>query len=202
MCRFICLASLCGYVVACGEGSDECQCNKNASCNSYTRCVDEVAQRCSDGPCCQENWYVVQDCGSSAQICLDNPWSAQCFDQNCADGFVSGDETDVDCGGSCPKCPDGAVCLLPQDCQDENCLDGICEYFCCNADATCLRPFDCRTEYCVEGICESSCFDGVINGDETDLDCGGDCLGCPDGDACLVPEDCLTGYCFGGICGF
>ena len=40
------------------------------------------------------------------------------------------------------------------------------------------------------------CLDGVQNGDETDLDCGGSCAaGCADGLKCLADEDCLSGTC-------
>lgn len=50
-------------------------------------------------------------------------------------------------------------------------------------------------------IPEPLCDDSVLNGTETDLDCGGD--GCPpcaiDG-TCVTSDDCATGACTGGIC--
>lgn len=46
-----------------------------------------------------------------------------------------------------------------------------------------------------------SCTDGIKNGSETDIDCGGnDCTGCADGKACKGYADCATGTCSGGIC--
>ena len=46
------------------------------------------------------------------------------------------------------------------------------------------------------------CSDGKQNGDETDVDCGGDtCAGCADGLACLSHADCADGYCSDGLCG-
>jgi hypothetical protein len=49
---------------------------------------------------------------------------------------------------------------------------------------------------------EPSCTDGVLNGDETSLDCGGpDCTGCPDGSACVENGDCTSGTCTAGTCG-
>lgn len=47
-----------------------------------------------------------------------------------------------------------------------------------------------------------TCADGVKNGEETAVDCGGDACGpCPDGAACAVDADCLGGSCnAGGVC--
>src|SRR5688572_4536632 len=35
---------------------------------------------------------------------------------SCGDGALNGDETDVDCGGTCPPCEDGGDCVDPEDC--------------------------------------------------------------------------------------
>jgi hypothetical protein len=45
-----------------------------------------------------------------------------------------------------------------------------------------------------------SCTDGVLGGDETDLDCGGSCLVCEVGLLCLADKDCATGLCDLGRC--
>lgn len=46
-----------------------------------------------------------------------------------------------------------------------------------------------------------SCDDGVLNGQETDIDCGGGaCLPCPAQLACLAPGDCSSKICQGGVC--
>ncbi len=39
------------------------------------------------------------------------------------------------------------------------------------------------------------CFDGIQNGDETDIDCGGSCSPCSDGKNCLINSDCQSNYC-------
>lgn len=46
------------------------------------------------------------------------------------------------------------------------------------------------------------CADRVVDGDETDIDCGGAtaCPRCTAGAMCTVPEDCQTGGCVGGRC--
>jgi hypothetical protein len=45
------------------------------------------------------------------------------------------------------------------------------------------------------------CVDGVKNGTETDVDCGGlDCAKCALGKICLVATDCASSVCSGGKC--
>lgn len=66
---------------------------------------------------------------------------------SCSNGTRDGDESDVDCGGSCSACADGADCEAASDCQSQVCTA-----------SSCAAP---------------SCSDGVQNGDERELDCGG-----------------------------
>ena len=51
-------------------------------------------------------------------------------------------------------------------------------------------------------LCVPHCFDGVTNGDESDVDCGGDaCVArCQTGQTCSVNGDCASGICNYGIC--
>jgi len=44
----------------------------------------------------------------------------------CSDGQKNGDETDVDCGGSCGACEGGAACGGDADCTSNKCDDGTC----------------------------------------------------------------------------
>ena len=46
-----------------------------------------------------------------------------------------------------------------------------------------------------------SCTDGIKNGKETDIDCGGpDCSPCASGRTCTRVLDCTSGHCSAGIC--
>jgi hypothetical protein len=51
------------------------------------------------------------------------------------------------------------------------------------------------------GCTPPTCTDGVQDGNETGVDCGGGCAGCPDGALCCMSIDCATSQCNGGICG-
>ena len=45
------------------------------------------------------------------------------------------------------------------------------------------------------------CENGVQDGDETDVDCGGGtCSGCADGEGCALGSDCLSRFCDNGSC--
>ena len=54
---------------------------------------------------------------------------------SCVDGIKNGSETDVDCGGSCPRCVDGRSCGSRNDCATALCNGGTCQAP--NADADC-----------------------------------------------------------------
>src|SRR5436309_1426335 len=44
----------------------------------------------------------------------------------CADGVKNDDETDTDCGGSCPACAGGRVCVANGDCVSGGCIMQRC----------------------------------------------------------------------------
>jgi hypothetical protein len=85
----------------------------------------------------------------------------------CHDRVLDGDETDIDCGGSCGACRGGAACVKGGDCQSGA----------CNSNA-CAAP---------------SCSDGIRNGFESDTDCGWNCGACAEGKQCVLDADCATG---------
>jgi hypothetical protein len=141
----------------------------------------------------------------------------------CDDGARNGDESDTDCGGSCPACDDGSACGVPGDCASNRCESGSC-FSCsdlirngaeiaidcggpcpgCPDGTVCTLPVDCASGRCEVGTNEddlcASCADHRQTGTETDIDCGGTCDGCADGRSCAEPADCLSGICAGGLC--
>jgi hypothetical protein len=57
----------------------------------------------------------------------------------CVDGIKNGSETDVDCGGTCPRCATGKSCASRSDCTSARCANGACQ--------TCVDPnTDCGTD--------------------------------------------------------
>ncbi len=94
-------------------------------------------------------------------------------ESSCTDGVQNGDETGIDCGGSCAACP--------------TCTDGIQ-----NGNET---GVDCG------GACTAcnTCSDGIQNGNETGVDCGGSCASCPTCSDGIQNGD-ETGVDCGGAC--
>lgn len=84
----------------------------------------------------------LEDCARSGDEddngladCAD-PTCAQeraCRPPTCTDREKNGDEADVDCGGACGPCADGATCT-----RDDHCEAGLC------GDGRCLRLPSCR----------------------------------------------------------
>ncbi|MBK8252743.1 MAG: hypothetical protein IPK82_08760 [Polyangiaceae bacterium] len=66
----------------------------------------------------------------------------------------------------------------------------------------CTVAADCATTICLANTCVSAqCNDGVKNGNETDLDCGGSCgASCEKDQGCNVNADCVSGNCTGDKC--
>jgi hypothetical protein len=96
-------------------------------------------------------------CGTQQNNCGQSVSCAAC--PSCTDGVRNGDETGIDCGGSCP------ACTAPSP----YCGDTIC-----NGAETCSScPGDC-------GAC-MWCGDGTCNNGETCSTCAGDCGSCSGG---------------------
>jgi len=160
---------------------------------------DETDVDCGgDCPPCQAgaSCLVGGDCESD--ICDDGA----CLGASCFDGLQNGDESDVDCGGSCAApCADGLRCEGIEDCavssvcwelfcRPETCFDAGGEPLVSQCGGTCPRcpdgepcatADDCQSGVCAGDVCAApTCSDGLRNGDETGVDCGGSCAPCPE----------------------
>ena len=98
---------------------------------------------------------------------------------HCLNGIRDQDtETDVDCGNECDACT-----AVGQFCGEDT--D-------CGGDLTCGRFRRC--------VMVGTCVDEAMNGDETDVDCGGGTCGtCFSGEMCRTNSDC-SGVCVEMAC--
>ena len=72
----------------------------------------------------------------------------------------------------------------------------------CGDGAKCASSADCTSQLCSGGACAAiTPADGVKNGDETDVDCGGTkAPACLDAKGCSLASDCKSGVCTNKIC--
>lgn len=101
-------------------------------------CGDAVQEQCDNGLDDDCNGLIDTDdpaCQCFAWACpqgfVCDGWSGLCFPevpQHCGDGVQSGDESDVDCGGSCATlCTAGQHCYGGWDCASGICVNDICQ---------------------------------------------------------------------------
>ena len=192
-----------------GPDASVARCATNATCLALTDCKDQV---CLAGKCAaptgeddvQNGDESDVDCGgttTNAKRCVTGAHcngGSDCADAICTDGLCAaprgdddvqnGDESDVDCGGT----QAGTRRCRYQD--SEKCVTGA----------------DCNEKVCgPSGVCAAPSYgDGVQNGNETDVDCGGDgtvAHACGAGRGCSaapvnVTDDSKNANCLSGAC--
>lgn len=108
-----------------------------------------------------------------------------CLPAHCSNTTMDGDETGVDCGGSCGTCLSNACTGTVGDanfCSGCKCSSGQGD---CDSNADCQTGLTCQAKGRAFGfssstaVCLSStCSNGVQDGGETGVDCGGSCGTC------------------------
>jgi hypothetical protein len=154
---------------------NDTDCRKRA-CSAAGECItadEPEGTSCSattdpDAKVCDGVGNCVQctgegDC-SGDELCVDQ----LCVPATCVNQELDGDESDVDCGGSCSPCDDGLMCNDLADCASGFCDGGTCAP--CTPGGT-----DCdASAYCDGGVCVDKL---------------------PDGDVCTAGEQCQSGAC-------
>ena len=140
----VCDAGQCGFTLA--AAGAPCAYDGGKVCDGQGSCVEcTLASQCAGG------------------VCQNNI----CAEPGCVDGVKNGDETDVDCGGSCAPCVNGKICSVADDC-----VSGICNGTCqpCASDAACPQDHYCDGT----GTCKPT----KVNGD-----------------VCTASAQCQSGHC-------
>ncbi len=160
-----------------GDGGSGGSCNHGCPSIGATQCSGETIQSCAPDTSNCRQWVALLDCASNGKVCDDGVTPVACVDvgaPTCSDKIKNQDETDVDCGGTkCNKCDVGNACT-----QDGDCSSNACDPagMVCQAGAT--------------------CSDNILNGAETDVDCGGGgCNTCDIGKSCTQNADCTSNTC-------
>lgn len=123
-----------------------------------------------------------------------------------------------DGAGNCAGCTFALECGAPPPCSTWTCTNGTCVPTPVSDGADCGLCQVCTGGACApasngtpdpecspgdtcndQGICK--CDDLVMDGSETDVDCGGGaCAGCDLGKQCGIDTDCDSGHCADGRC--
>lgn len=106
---------------------------------------------------------------------------------SCTDRLRNQDETDIDCGGSCPlKCGDFKTCSVSTDCNS-----GLCQVLSHSLSCHYSPDIVNGTKVCSR----AHCVNGVQDAEEAGVDCGQDCpVGCESGAVCNGTNcDCALG---------
>lgn len=99
----------------CAAGSGDVECVRDADCEGT----------CRDGRCVEDSGCQGdEDCAPGLE-CRDGA-CMEASGEGCSDGRQNGDETDVDCGGSCRGCAEGKSCQDNGDCGSFYCEGGTC----------------------------------------------------------------------------
>jgi len=182
----------------------------------YEACVSNGTANCraGDETCCALAADCLGDLGDvtvSAEGCCQTT-------ANCPSGLTCSTTTWM-CASSVPTaCGDGIV-QAGEDCDDHNTITEDCAYgamSCTVCNAAC-HSVGGATHFCGDGtidltdgetceppndalICDASCHslqptgcaNGILDGTETDIDCGGRCAACTPGRSCQAPNDCRS----------
>ncbi|RVU46829.1 hypothetical protein EA187_06760 [Lujinxingia sediminis] len=182
------------------SGQPDADAQPASSCDDGEQNGQESGVDCG-GPACA-TCELGESCGTSSDCASGFCTAGVCVDESCADVACAADETcyrsvcylaceDSDGCDPSSRCYQGSC--VPLDCsttecsEGETCYRGVC-YGACSGDEGCSE----EGAECVEGSCVvSTCDDGLQNGDETDIDCGGsECEACAPGKMCELGEDC------------
>jgi cysteine-rich repeat protein len=118
MCISSCKTALCGDGFV-QDGTEECD---DANADDTDAClVGCILATCGDG----KVFAGTEDCDDANMSDLDMCTNA-CKTPACDDKIRSGDESDVDCGGSCPACDNGKACVKSGDCSSKFCGANLC----------------------------------------------------------------------------
>ena len=210
-----CSASHCIAQLTPGEGT----------CTANDQCTTNV---CGGGICCamgctpSTGTCGSTGCSASAGACLFPGGTTACstscsgstlttFGCNGSGGCSTTGGTGTACGGNL-VCASNTTCLsgcgTNDATGDANCVSG---FYCdgvgsgsCQAvlspGSGCTRATECQNSVCTGGICDQ-CTDGIKDGNETDVDCGGPTCGpCGSGEMCVVNTDCQSVNCQSTVC--
>ena len=201
----LCLLGVAGLLAIATTGCPATvQCNNDSNCPASFTCVNNfclaiapdlaITQTLYDGPPPSTQDFRTDDGGGGCP-----QGTKQCgVLQGNAPRCIPNDYccTNLDCPA------DGQTCAANGECQcpvGQRACGTKCIVSDPNSGTACCTDDDCSSKVCSRQlyVClPPACGDGVANGNETDIDCGGGfCDPCLDGRSCVKNVDCVSNYC-------
>lgn len=133
--------------------------DSETSCNTSGYLMDS-SNSCPDVGLCPFSSCSIssKDAFAATTTCLFT-WN----ESTCSDGKWNGDETGLDCGGSCPLCTNFTGCLVNNGGCEQNCTaTGPTAYECSCDDTMYLSPLNGQSciadvDQCLANPCQGSC---------------------------------------------
>ena len=198
----VCTTDFCLPAMGCQNLDNENPCSDGNACTTGDVCADGEcypgeAVACDDENLCTDD-YCNPDTG-----CVFLPNQEQCNDGNeCTTGDVCGNGV-CDSAGKL-SCSDNLICTVDWCDPDVGCVHDLVTPCCGNGflepPEECDDGNNANGDECTS-VCQlPGCDDNLKNGNESDVDCGGDCGGCPTDGACGDGPDCQSLVCDAGKC--
>jgi hypothetical protein len=195
--------------MSCGSGAEVDIGDPNSTTTSLLECTADDRSKCAGPPdkrcgvaTCKEGVCGLEITPGplTSQRAGDCKRSICTFDGNVIEEYDPSDFYDDGAECTFDMCIDGApetVILLKQVCPETG--EGICSEGVC---VECISSGDCFSmNMCILNRCmPKTCASNVVDGEETDVDCGGGCLQCKPGQTCLANSDCRSNVCVGNKC--
>jgi formylglycine-generating enzyme required for sulfatase activity len=126
-------------------------------------CGGSCPAACPDGKSCRTGADCQGGFCASPSATL-----GYCMTSSCTDFFRDGDESDVDCGGSCPdRCGEGQGCRADSDCQAGSRCDGLTQT--CTECPAEMVPLPGDQSRCVPGSNPQTCAGQPFCIDQTEV---------------------------------
>lgn len=109
-------------LASCGDGFV----GPNEACDDGNEVDGDGCNSCALPGCGNGIVDMGEECDDGNDDDFD--FCGNCIAATCTDEAQNGDETDLDCGGSCDPCQPDQACIIGEDCVYDACTNDTCDY--------------------------------------------------------------------------
>jgi len=167
----------------------------NGSENICGNAIIDPGETCDGTNLGTSDWRSIMGCDGTVSC---SSCQLECSSSGGGNPYECPDATDIGCGGSCPACGNGKMCVQNSDCLIGKCTNYICSESTGSA-SECTIDSDCASGTCgSNGTCQptpectdnSQCSSGICGSDGT----------CQPKPGCASDSECPNGKCVNNAC--